>query len=172
LKQKQNTRWPDDAVIIALGSNLPGGYPSLEALLEAALASLPGAGLNVVKRSSWWRSAAWPDPTLPDYLNGVAIVETALGPREVLAALLTIEAAFGRHRGEANAARTLDLDFIAHGRTVMDEPGLTLPHARAHDRLFVMGPLAQIAPAWRHPTLGANAAVLAQRARVGRDARR
>jgi 2-amino-4-hydroxy-6-hydroxymethyldihydropteridine diphosphokinase len=164
----------DGAVVIALGSNLgldDGGASPL-ALVEAALGRLPGAGFRVVGRSSWWRSAAWPDPAQPDYINGVAIVETSLAPREALDALHAIEADFGRERHERNAARTLDLDLIAHGRTVVEEEGgFILPHPRAADRLFVMGPLAELAPEWRHPISDRTAADLAAEARVGRDAR-
>lgn len=69
----------DEAVVLALGGDLAGDYPSLEALLEAALSSFPRAGMRVLRRSGWWRSAAWPDPSAPAYLNGVAIVETDEG---------------------------------------------------------------------------------------------
>jgi len=161
----------DESVVIALGSNLAGAHGSCEALLEAALATFPAHGLTVTARSGWWRSAAWPDPTAPAYVNGVALVETALTPGETLAALHSIERAFGRERHEPNAARTLDLDLIAFGRLVIDEPGLRLPHPRAHERLFVMGPLAEIAPGWRHPVLGTVVADLAGRATVGVDAK-
>ena len=160
----------DEAIVIALGANLAGQYPSLEALLEAALSKLPRAGLRLVRRSGWWRSAAWPDPKAPDYLNGVVIVETELTPRQVLDASLALEAQFGRKRVRQNAPRTLDIDLIACGRKVIAEPGLVVPHPRAHERLFVMGPLAEIAPSWRHPTLGRTAADLAAEASVGRDA--
>ncbi|MBI5940452.1 MAG: 2-amino-4-hydroxy-6-hydroxymethyldihydropteridine diphosphokinase [Caulobacterales bacterium] len=156
---------------MALGSNLAGAHGACEALLEAALATFAAHGLTVTARSGWWRSAAWPDPTAPAYVNGVVLVETALTPREALEVLHAIERAFGRERHEPNAARTLDLDLIAHGRLVLDEPGLHLPHPRAHERLFVMGPLARIAPDWRHPVLGETAAALAGRATVGTDAR-
>ena len=81
-----------------------------------------------------------------------------------------IEARFGRARGARNASRTLDLDLIAYGRVVSDDPALTLPHPRAHERLFVMGPLAEITPRWRHPVLGLTAQELAATASVGRDA--
>ena len=64
----------------------------------------------------------------------------------------------------------LDLDLIAHGRDILDTPELTLPHPRAAERLFVMGPLAEIAPLWRHPVLGMTAETLARRASVGLDA--
>jgi 2-amino-4-hydroxy-6-hydroxymethyldihydropteridine diphosphokinase len=88
----------------------------------------------------------------------------------MLAALHAIERAFGRARGEVNAPRTLDLDLIAHGRRVLDGQGLVLPHPRAHERRFVMGPLAEITPGWRHPVYGGTAKMMAAGATVGRDA--
>lgn len=160
----------DDAVIVALGGNMAGDFGSSEALLEAALAGFAEAGLPILLRSSWWRSAAWPDPNAQEYRNGVVLVEARLSPQELIRTLFTIEARFGRERGPRNASRTLDLDLIAYGRLVSDDPALTLPHPRAHERLFVMGPLAQIAPGWRHPVLGRTAADLAATASVGRDA--
>ena len=160
----------DDAVIIALGSNLAGRYRSSRDLLEAAVAQLPDNGLGVTRRSRWWRSAAWPDRSAPDYLNGVVFVETDRSPREVVSTLLDIETAFGRTRTMANAPRTLDLDLIAYGRQVLDQPGLVVPHPRAAERRFVMGPLAEIAPDWIHPVTGATAAELAADARIGTEA--
>ena len=157
-------------MVVALGCNLPGAYTSRDALLEAALDAFAAEGLAVIARSAWWTSTAWPDPSAPAYLNGVAVVETALDPAATLAALHRLEAAFGRARSQANAPRTLDLDLIAHGRTVTDDQ-LHLPHPRARERLFVMGPLAEIAPDWRDPVTGQTAARLAATATVGRDAR-
>jgi 2-amino-4-hydroxy-6-hydroxymethyldihydropteridine diphosphokinase len=159
-----------EAVVVALGSNLGGEAGSSQAVLEAALERFGAVGLKLVKRSSWWRSRAWPDPTQPDYLNGVALVETSLTPAEVLETLHRLEAEFGRRRAERNAARTLDLDLIAYGRLVHDAPHFHLPHHRAAERRFVMGPLAEIAPGWRHPATGETAAELAERATVGTDA--
>ena len=155
---------------MALGSNMPGDHSSSEALLNAALSRFPQAGLPVLARSRWWRSAAWPDPKSNEYRNGVAIVEANGPPGAVLEALFTIERGFGRIRGAPNAARTLDLDLIAYGRQVLDGPGLVLPHPRAHERRFVMGPLAEIAPDWVHPVLKETAVDLAAKAPVGRDA--
>lgn len=140
-------------------------------MLEEALARFPAVGLKILKRSSWWRSAAWPDPNGPEYRNGVALVEANAGPEVVLAALLALEAQMGRERAAKNAPRTLDLDLIAHGREVRDTPGLVLPHPRAHERLFVMGPLAEIAPDWRHPVSGRTATALAAEATIGTDAK-
>ena len=160
----------DEAVIVALGGNLALEGQAVQAVLELAAGRLAAAGLKPVRRSGWWRSAAWPDPTQPAYLNAVAWVETALEPHAVLQALLQIETAFGRRRSVPNAPRTLDLDLIAYGRRILDGPDLVLPHPRAAERLFVMGPLAEIAPDWRHPVTGKTAAELAAEASVGTDA--
>ena len=160
----------DGAVIVALGSNLPGGFDSSEALLEAALRRFPDIGLRVLARSVWWRSMAWPDPTAPEYRNGITIVETALAAGDVISRLLALERDLGRRRGVRNAPRALDLDLIAFGREIRDTEGLQLPHPRAHERRFVMGPLAEIAPNWRHPALGKTASALAALAQVGKDA--
>jgi 2-amino-4-hydroxy-6-hydroxymethyldihydropteridine diphosphokinase len=160
----------DEIVVVALGGNLAGDFVSSEALLEAAVAKLMEAGLPVLARSGWWRSAAWPDPSGPEYRNGVALVEANRGPEALLEILFQVEAAFRRSRDGKNAPRTLDLDLIAYGRQVRDTPDLTLPHPRAHERRFVMGPLAELAPDWRHPVLGKTAAELAAAATVGRDA--
>lgn len=159
----------DDAIVVALGCNDPGAWRDCREALEAALARFRAEGIDVVARSSWWRSAAWPDPNDPPFLNGVVIVRTAHGPHELMAALGRIEEAFGRQRRAANAPRTLDLDLIAFGRTRGDLDGLILPHPRAADRLFVMGPLAEIAPEWRHPA-GKTARALADGATIGKDA--
>ena len=159
----------DEAVIVALGCNDCGPWRDCREALEAALARFRAEGIAVVARSSWWRSAAWPDPSDPPFLNGVVIVHTAHGPHELMAALGRVEEAFGRRRGVANAPRTLDLDLIAYGRTTGDLAGLILPHPRAAERLFVMGPLAEIAPDWRHPG-GETARTLAKSAPVGKDA--
>ncbi len=160
----------DDAAVVALGGNLPGAYGSSRLLLDAAASRLAQEGLRLLARSAWWGSAAWPDPTAPAFLNGVVLAETDLEPLALLALLRRIERDFGREMGSRNAPRTLDLDLIAHGRRVLDTPDLVLPHPRAAERLFVMGPLAEAAPAWRHPAFGQTAADLAARATVGRDA--
>lgn len=157
----------DEAVVVALGSNLSGDYASPAALLEAALAVFPSVGLEVMSRSSWWMSAAWPDAADPPYVNGVVLVETCRSADDTLRALHDIEARFGRRRHERNAPRTLDLDLIAFGRTQSEAPAL--PHPRAHERAFVMRPLAEIAPKWLHPTLGLTADALALTAVVGAD---
>ena len=161
----------DDAVVIALGSNDKGAWPSCIDVLEAAVARFRAEGIDVLGRSSWWRAAAWPDSSDPPFVNGVAVVSTAHDPHALMATLGRVEEAFGRERGRINAPRTLDLDLIAYGRLSGDLDGLILPHPRAAERLFVMGPMAEIAPEWVHPTAGKTAKVLAQTCAVGADAR-
>ena len=156
-------------MVIALGCNDKGVWKDCREALEAALARFRSEGIDLVARSSWWASKAWPDPDEPPFLNGVVLVRTAHDPHALMAALGRIEDAFGRHRGQRNAPRTLDLDLIAYGRLTGDLDGLIVPHPRAAERLFVMGPLAEIAPEWRHPA-GDTARELAQLASVGRDA--
>ena len=160
----------EDAVIIALGSNLKGAFASSQTLLESALGQLPDFGMKIVGRSSWWRSAAWPAGNGPDFVNGVVLLRTPLTPEALLRRLLDIENLFGRQRDLANGPRTLDLDLIAYGRLVRQSAELVIPHPRAADRYFVMAPLAQVAPNWRHPVLHESAACLAVKARIGRDA--
>jgi 2-amino-4-hydroxy-6-hydroxymethyldihydropteridine diphosphokinase len=90
----------------------------------------------------------------PPYLNAVAAGEASLGARELLDRLLAIEREFGRERPAPKAPRTLDLDLVLLGDTILDEPGLHVPHPRFRERFFVLGPLAEIAPEIRDPVSG------------------
>jgi 2-amino-4-hydroxy-6-hydroxymethyldihydropteridine diphosphokinase len=145
-------------IFIGLGANLPSPrYGSPRETLAAALAQLAAAGVAVAERSAWYESAPVPASDQPWYVNGVARVETALAPAALLAILNRIEAAFGRVRGERNAPRIVDLDIIAYGDLVVaDGPPPLLPHPRMADRGFVLLPLRDIAPGWRHPISGAS----------------
>jgi 2-amino-4-hydroxy-6-hydroxymethyldihydropteridine diphosphokinase len=147
-------------IVVALGANLPGPAGDARAQLERALALMPEHGIKVIKRSRWYRSPAWPPSDQPDYVNGVAIVRTALGPARLLKALHAIEAALGRARGAANEARSIDLDLIDFNGRVRRAPDPVLPHPRAHLRGFVLAPLAEVAPGWRHPATGTRVKAL------------
>jgi 2-amino-4-hydroxy-6-hydroxymethyldihydropteridine diphosphokinase len=142
--------------IVALGSNLAGRFPSPKAAVEAAIAALDGGGITVAARSPLYRSTAWPDPSDPEFVNAAIRVETSLAPGALLARLHGLEAAFGRERRQANAPRTLDLDIVDYDGLVSAE-GETpiLPHPRLADRAFVLLPLMDVAPDWRHPVTGA-----------------
>ncbi len=144
-------------ILVALGANLPSPrFGGPRDTLEAALEALAERGIRVVRRSRWYRSHPVPASDQPDYVNGVVAVETELEPSALLAELHRIEAAFGRVRREPNAARLLDLDLLAYHGRVSDgsDGGPVLPHPRMRARAFVLKPLAEVAPAWRHPATG------------------
>jgi 2-amino-4-hydroxy-6-hydroxymethyldihydropteridine diphosphokinase len=139
-------------IYIGLGANLPSFAGAPADTLQAALGALENAGVRVVCRSRLYRSPAHPPSDQPDFTNAVAEVSTALTPAELLALLHTIEAQFGRRRGAANAARTLDLDLLDyHGAWAAGPDGPLLPHPRLRERPFVLLPLAEVAPHWRDP---------------------
>lgn len=152
-------------ILIAVGANLPGanGASAIETCQWAVgqLSLVPGWRVRGLSR--WYRTAPVPASDQPDYINGVAHVEGNTSPEHALAHLHRIEAEAGRVRGAANAARTLDLDLLAVDMEIRDTPTLTLPHPRMQDRGFVLYPLRDVAPAWRHPVLRATAAELLAR---------
>jgi 2-amino-4-hydroxy-6-hydroxymethyldihydropteridine diphosphokinase len=148
-------------ILIGLGGNLPTtrfGPP--RATLEAALGTLAEHGVRAISRSRWYRSAPVPDDGSPWYTNGVALVETEFESSDLLRVLLETEAAFGRRRERRNAPRVLDLDLLAYhehatwGGAATGAAPPDLPHPRMHERAFVLLPLAEVAPGWRHPALG------------------
>ncbi len=147
-------------ILVALGSNLVSAeFGTSQQLLEAALNSMKKHGITVERRSSWYRSAPVPASDQPWFVNGVAEVSTDLGPADLLQVLHRIEAEYGRIRRRRNESRTLDLDLLAYGDRVVAQPeGLALPHPRLPERAFVLLPLAELAPGWRHPVSGLTAA--------------
>lgn len=145
-------------ILIGLGANLDHpiwGTP--RDTLVAALAALENDGVATVARSGWYRSAPVPASEQPWYINAVAIVTTDFDPHYLLAAMQCIERRFGRVPAPRNAARLLDLDLLDYGGERIASPELILPHPRMHERRFVLQPLAEIAPLWRHPILGMSA---------------
>jgi 2-amino-4-hydroxy-6-hydroxymethyldihydropteridine diphosphokinase len=136
-----------------------------------ALAALPDTRL--VRASSFYRTAPVGYAGQPDFVNAVVAIDTGLAPRALLDALLAIERQHGRVRTVPNGPRTLDLDLLVYGEVRLNEPGLTVPHPRMHERAFVMVPLAEIAPDFEavgHGTAARLARVLAAEQRVERIA--
>jgi 2-amino-4-hydroxy-6-hydroxymethyldihydropteridine diphosphokinase len=140
-------------IILGLGANLPSAIGPPATTLVAALVALGEAGVTVERRSPWYRSAPVPAGDQPWYINGVAEVATALAPEALLALLHRVEASFGRVRRTQNEARPLDLDILDYHDLVRDRPPV-LPHPRLHLRAFVLLPLRDLAPDWRHPVTG------------------
>ena len=140
-------------VAVALGSNLGDRL----AHLRAACTAIESRGLLAsVRRSDAFETP----PEAPDdggaFLNAVVVGETMLSAQALLRGLLEVEASLGRLRaaGEHGGPRTIDLDLILFGESVIDADGLCVPHPRFHRRAFVLAPLSQIAPDWREPRSG------------------
>ncbi len=144
----------DDLVLIALGANLPSDAGGPRDTCEAAIAMMGDRGITVDRCSRWYRSAPVPASSQPWFVNGVVSVVTALAADALLTRLLDIEMRLGRTRGERWAARVIDLDLLTYRGTVCATSALELPHPRLHERAFVLLPLADVAPDWRHPVLG------------------
>jgi 2-amino-4-hydroxy-6-hydroxymethyldihydropteridine diphosphokinase len=160
-------------IVIAIGSNLPApGCKSPLDTVEAAIAALAAPHLHPFTCSPWYESEPVPPSAQPWYVNGVALLDTELEPVGLLDRMQGVEARFGRRRGEPNAARTLDLDLIDYDGLVVDTPRLTLPHPRMDQRRFVLAPLCDLAPGWRHPRLGRSAAELLAALPPGQPLRR
>lgn len=151
-------------VCIALGSNVGDRASHLERALRALRAT---AGVRVLETSRWHETEPVGPGAQGRYLNGAARLATTLDARALLARLLEIERGEGRVRepGVRWAPRALDLDLLLDDQSVRDEPGLTIPHPRMHERSFVLEPLREVAGAARVPTLGRTVAELAARAR-------
>ncbi len=162
--------------LIALGGNLPSPLGGPRQTLERAVRELRIQGIPVVCRSSWYETPAHPAGSGPAFVNGVLVASSDRNPGDVLALLHTIEADLGRTRGVRWAPRACDLDLLASGDSVLPDPAtvrswmalrgeaamavppeLVLPHPRMHERGFVLVPLAEVAPDWRHPVTGRTA---------------
>lgn len=131
---------------VGVGANLG----DREATIRAALDALPGIVAVSELRET--------DPVgvldQPPFLNGAAALETELAPRDLLDTLLAVERELGRERRERWGPRTIDLDLLLYGGETIDEPGLTVPHPRLHERRFALEPLAELDPELLVPGLG------------------
>ncbi len=163
-------------ILVALGANLASAVGGPRVTLEAALAALEKRGVRVAGRSHWYRTPAFPIGSGPDFVNGAVRLEAGLAPGEILTLLHAVERGLGRDRRKRWAPRVCDLDLLAVGGAVLPDaaavrswmalapeaqaeavpPGLILPHPRLHERGFVLRPLADVAPDWVHPLLGAS----------------
>lgn len=158
-------------ILIGLGANLPSPrFGTPRDTCEAALGALEARGLGITTRSRWYESAPVPVSDQPWFVNGVAAVETRLDPAAVMDILHRVEDDFGRVRVERNEARVLDLDLLDYAGKVR-AGGPVLPHPRMHERAFVLLPLRDIAPDWRHPVTGEGLDALIRALPVGQECR-
>ncbi|WP_310450406.1 2-amino-4-hydroxy-6-hydroxymethyldihydropteridine diphosphokinase [Sulfuritalea sp.] len=142
---------------IALGANLGDPVATVKAAI-LALRQLPQT--EFIAASSLYRTAPVGLKHQPDFINAVVELVAVSPAPTLLEALFEIEARFGRQRSIKNAPRTLDLDLLLYGDELSDDPQLTLPHPRLHERAFVLAPLAEIAPQLVIPGRGPVAELL------------
>ncbi|HEX4816283.1 MAG TPA: 2-amino-4-hydroxy-6-hydroxymethyldihydropteridine diphosphokinase [Nonomuraea sp.] len=138
--------------VLALGSNLGNRFQILQGAVDALF---DAPGLEFVKASPVYETAPVGGPPGQDpYLNAVVVADTTLDPRTLLERALSVENAFGRERAERWGPRTLDVDLIVVGSAVCDDPELTLPHPRVHERAFVLVPWSEVDPEGAIPGRG------------------
>ncbi len=146
---------------LSLGSNAGDRVDRI----ESALAKLEEAGVGVVRRSALYETEPVGTTAQRWFVNCVVEVETELMPLALLRAAQRIERGLGRRAspGPQPVARSIDIDIVAYGQQVVNHPELTIPHPRMAERRFVLEPLREVAPDWRHPVTRLSAAeMLAQ----------
>ena len=152
-------------ILIAIGSNLPHPiYGVPRQVCNRSLSTMAAAGITIIARSRWYRSAPIPASDQPVFINGLVSVSTQLDPVGLMGKLHQIENQFGRKRSFLDSARVLDLDLIAYEDILHEEPVWpVLPHPRMTKRAFVLYPLLEIAPDWTHPKLKCSLKTLISR---------
>ncbi len=142
-------------ILLGLGANLGQRRHNLEAALDLLA---PDCGPFI--RSSIYETPPWGDSNQPRFLNLVVLGQTRLAPMALLERLKAVEAQLGRRPTHRWGPRVIDIDLLAYGDALIDSPELTVPHPRLHERGFVLVPLAELLPEWRHPAFGRTAAEL------------
>lgn len=147
-------------ILIGIGSNVQGSWGAPRETVARAWEALGRAPCRLVRASSVLETTPFGNLEQPNFVNAVALIETALDPAALLCHLQSLEREAGRVRAERWGPRTLDLDILDYDGLVREAPPPILPHPGIAERQFVLAPIAEIAPAWRHPVSGRSAADL------------
>ena len=142
-------------IFLGLGSNLPSKYGDRFTNINLAISSLEGYGIKVIKKSSFYETPSYPNNENPKFINAIILVETTLPPVDLMSVLIFIEEKLERKRGKKNDPRTCDIDIIDYNRQILNlrynNLDLTVPHKELTSRNFILFPLQEISPMWKHP---------------------
>ena len=142
-------------IFLGLGSNLPSKYGDRFANINLAISYLEGYGIEVIKKSSFYETPSYPNKENPKFINAVILVETILPPVDLMSVLILIEKNLERKRGKKNDPRTCDIDIIDYNSQILNlrynNLDLTVPHKELTTRNFILFPLHEISPKWKHP---------------------
>ena len=154
-------------IFLGLGSNLPSKYGDRFTNINLAISSLEGYGIKVIKKSSFYETPSYPNKENPKFINAVILVETILPPIDLMSVLIFIEEKLERKRGKKNDPRTCDIDIIDYNSQILNlrynNLELTVPHKELTSRNFILFPLQEISPTWKHPKTKEIISVLLQK---------
>ena len=154
-------------IFLGLGSNLPSKYGDRFANINLAISCLDGYGIKVIKKSSSYETPSYPNNENPKFINAIILVETTLPPVDLMSVLIFIEKKLERKRGKKNDPRTCDIDIIDYNSEILNlrynNLELTVPHKELTSRNFILFPLQEISPTWKHPKTKEIVSVLLQK---------
>jgi 2-amino-4-hydroxy-6-hydroxymethyldihydropteridine diphosphokinase len=157
-----------ETVYLLLGSNLNEPEKQM-AIAEKMIGKKVG---RITRKSSLYKTAAWGLRDQPDFLNRVVICQTKLLPWDILQTILAIEKDMGRNRGKKNAPRIIDIDILFYGKEIINDQDLQVPHPRISERRFVLVPLNEVSPMFKHPVLNKSINKLLKECRDPLDVKR
>jgi len=160
-------------IYLAFGSSLSSRLGNSKFIIKKGYDELRKYGVRILRKSSFYKSKAFPNPSDPEFFNTVILIESKIHVKKLLELILKIETKLGRVRSNKNAPRTIDIDIIDfHSRNVRllnKNTNLTVPHESLDKRLFVMGPLKEIQPNWKHPRTGTIIGFLIKKIQIDKD---
>ena len=154
-------------IFLGLGSNLPSKYGDRFANINLAISCLDGYGIKVIKKSSFYETPSYPNKKNPKFINIFILIETILSPTDLMSVLIFIEEKLERKRGKKNDPRTCDIDIIDYNSEILNlrynNLELSVPHKELTSRNFILFPLQEISPTWKHPKTKEIVSVLLQK---------
>ena len=154
-------------IYLAIGSNLSSKHGDRFKNITLAIDYIEENNIKILKKSSFYETPSYPDKKNPKFINVVIIVETKLSPKDLMLLLINIEKKFDRKRNKKNEPRTCDIDIIDYNKQILkisdNQIDLILPHEKTTHRNFVLYPLSEISPNWKHPVSNAKVNSLIQK---------